>query len=116
MPEKTDRMADATQAQDLPQQFDYDFSIAVEHIESWIDGGIRLLPNITQIYSSILLVKTAHAKRRSQYDVGIGYGDDINEACKVIGTALSGVAGVENDPPEVFLWDLAASWVTIRAR
>ncbi|ABA58320.1 MscS Mechanosensitive ion channel [Nitrosococcus oceani ATCC 19707] len=32
--------------QDLPQQIDYDLSMAVERFDSWVDGAIRLLPNI----------------------------------------------------------------------
>lgn len=32
--------------QDLPQQIDSDLSMAVERFDSWIDGAIRLLPNI----------------------------------------------------------------------
>ncbi|ADJ28190.1 mechanosensitive ion channel family protein [Nitrosococcus watsonii] len=32
--------------QDLPQQIDYDLGMAVERFDSWVDGAIRLLPNI----------------------------------------------------------------------
>lgn len=80
------------------------------------DGQRIVIPN-SEIYTNSVLVKTAHEKRRSQYDVGIGYGDGIEEACEVITKALQGVADVEQEPPPQALpWDLAASWVTIRAR
>ena len=80
------------------------------------DGQNVVMPN-SDIYTNAVLVKTAHAKRRSQYDVGIGYGDDIDTACEVIRTALADIADVERSPaPEAFAWDLAASWVTIRIR
>ncbi|MEO5754709.1 MAG: mechanosensitive ion channel family protein [Chthoniobacterales bacterium] len=80
------------------------------------DGQRIVIPN-SQIYTNAVLVKTAHEKRRSQYDVGIGYGDGIGDACEVVKKAIAGVADVENDPaPEALPWDLAASWVTIRAR
>ena len=80
------------------------------------DGQRLVIPN-SEIYTNSLLVKTAHEKRRSQYDVGIGYGDGIDEACEVIRKALAGVADVEAEPaPEALPWDLAASWVTIRVR
>ncbi len=80
------------------------------------DGQRVVIPN-SEIYTNAVLVKTAHEKRRSQYDVGIGYGDGIGEACTVIKEALAKVPEVENDPaPEALPWDLAASWVTIRAR
>lgn len=80
------------------------------------DGQRIIVPN-SEIYTKAVLVKTAHEKRRSQYDVPIGYGDGIGNACEVIKKALAGVADVESDPaPEALPWDLGASWVTIRAR
>jgi small-conductance mechanosensitive channel len=80
------------------------------------DGQRIVVPN-SHIYSNPVLVKTAYEKRRSQYDVGIGYGDGIEQACDVIRAAVASVAAVESDPPpEALAWDLAASWVTIRAR
>ena len=80
------------------------------------DGQRIVIPN-SEIYTNSVLVKTAHGKRRSQYDVGVGYGDGIEEACEVIQKAVAGIAEVENNPPpEALAWDLSASWVTIRAR
>ncbi len=80
------------------------------------DGQRIVIPN-SDIYTNAVLVKTAHDKRRSDYDVGIGYGDSIDRACEVIRKAVGGIEGVEKDPaPEALTWDLAASWVTIRAR
>ena len=51
------------------------------------DGQRIVVPN-SDIYTNAVLVKTAHEKRRSQYDVGIGYGDGIDEACEVIREAV----------------------------
>lgn len=80
------------------------------------DGQRIVIPN-SDIYTNAVLVKTAYENRRSQYDVGIGYGDNIKEACEVIRHAIANVEGVENEPPpEAFPWELAASWVTIRVR
>ncbi len=80
------------------------------------DGQRIVIPN-SEIYTNAVLVKTAHEKRRSDYDVGIGYGDSIDQACEVIRKAVGAVKGVEQEPaPEALAWDLAASWVTIRAR
>jgi small-conductance mechanosensitive channel len=80
------------------------------------DGQRIVIPN-SAIYTQAVLVKTAHEKRRSEYDVGVGYGDGLEDACAVIRRAVASVAAVEADPPpEALAWDLAASWVTIRAR
>lgn len=94
----------------------------VERIEtratviSTYDGQRAVVPN-SEIYTNALLVKTANALRRSQYDVGIGYADEIDEAVEAIRDAIAGTEGVAADPaPEVLPWDLAASWVTLRAR
>jgi small-conductance mechanosensitive channel len=80
------------------------------------DGQKAVIPN-SDIYTNAFLVKTAYESRRSQYDVGIGYGDDADEACKVIMNVLNSLDGVEKNPaPEAFPWDLSASWVAIRVR
>ncbi len=80
------------------------------------DGQNVVMPN-SNVYTNAVLVKTAHNKRRSQYDVGIGYGDDIDAACQAIRTALADIDEVQAEPAaEAFAWDLAASWTTIRVR
>ncbi len=80
------------------------------------DGQRAVIPN-SEIYTNAVLVKTGESQRRDQYDVGIGYGDDLDEACDVIKKAISSVESVDTShEPQAFVWDLAASWVTIRAR
>lgn len=75
-----------------------------------------IIPN-ADVYSNAVTVNTAHEFRRSQYDVGIGYGDDIHRAREVILEALARTPGIEAEPKsEVLVWDLAASWVTLRVR
>jgi len=98
------------------------FEGTVKHIETratiikTYDGQKAVVPN-SEIYTNAVLVKTGERQRRSQYDIGIGYADDIDEACEIIEKTISGIEGVEADPaPQAFVWDLAASWVTIRAR
>lgn len=60
---------------------------------------------------------TARPTRRSQYDVGIGYGDNIEAARKAILEAIATVSGIEADPkPEVLVWDLGGSSVNLRIR
>ncbi len=98
------------------------FEGTVRHIETratilkTYDGQKVLIPN-SEIYSSAVLVKTAFEQRRSQYDIGIGYGDDVEEACRVIRQVLEEHPDIDSEPaPQALPWDLAASWVTIRAR
>lgn len=80
------------------------------------DGQRIVVPN-SDIYTNAVTVRTAHDQRRSQYDVGIGYGDGIEHARQVLVDAVSTVPEVQQDPkPEALTWDLAASWVTIRVR
>lgn len=80
------------------------------------DGQNAVIPN-SDIYTNAILVKTAHGQRRSQYDVGIGYGDSIEEAQRVMKSAVAGCEGIDEERGvEVLPWDLAASWVTLRVR
>ncbi len=80
------------------------------------DGQRVVIPN-SNVYTNSVIVKTAHEKRRSQYDIGIGYGDGIDEACEVIRKAIGEIREVEQEPaPEALPWELAASTVNIRAR
>jgi len=80
------------------------------------DGRRVVIPN-GEIYTNAVVVNTAMEKRRSQYDVGIGYGDSIVEAKRVMIEAMQATDGVLADPaPEVLTIDLASSSVNLRAR
>ena len=99
-----------------------DFEGTVHRIETratlidTYDGQRVVMPN-SDIYTNAVLVKTAHPSRRSDYEIGIGYSDNIGQACDIIRDTIAGVEGVLADPaPEALPWDLAASWVSIRAR
>ncbi len=63
------------------------------------------------------MVNTAFEKRRLQYDVGIGYGDDIGRAGRLMLEAMSEVDSVLKHPaPEVLVVELARSSVNLRVR
>ncbi|WAJ29554.1 mechanosensitive ion channel family protein [Antarcticirhabdus aurantiaca] len=80
------------------------------------DGRRVIIPN-ADVYSNAVTVNTARPTRRSQYDVGIGYGDDVEAARAAILDAMRSVHGIEADPkPEVLVWDLAGSSVNLRVR
>ena len=99
-----------------------DYEGTVEHIQSratlikTYDGRRVIIPN-SDVYTSPVIVNTAFATRRSQYDVGIGYGDDPAAACDAFVAAVAKVEGVVPEPaPEALPWALADSYVTIRVR
>ena len=99
-----------------------EFTGTVEAIETratfirTYDGRRVIIPN-AQIYSDPVQVITAYHMVRSQYDVGIGYGDDIATAKQIALEAVQGIEGVMDDPaPDVLTWDLAGSSVNLRVR
>ncbi|MEZ5785923.1 MAG: mechanosensitive ion channel family protein [Xanthobacteraceae bacterium] len=78
------------------------------------DGRRVLIPN-SEVYSSAVVINTAFAKRRSEYDLGIGYGDDIRHACAVVLDAITGIDGIARDPaPAVLPWSIDPSQVTLK--
>jgi small conductance mechanosensitive channel len=98
------------------------FEGTVEHIQSratlikTYDGRRVIIPN-SDVYTSPVTVNTAFPTRRSQFDIGIGYGDDPEAACRIFAEAVARIEGVEADPaPEVLPWGLADSCITLRAR
>jgi small-conductance mechanosensitive channel len=80
------------------------------------DGRDVIIPN-SELFVDSVIVNTAHKVRRSQYDVGIGYGDGIDEAKELILAAMTEAKGVLAEPePQAFVVDLADFTVNIRAR
>ena len=80
------------------------------------DGRRVVIPNTT-LFTQSVIVNTAYRSRRSQVDIGIGYGDDIERARQLILEAISGLEGVLPDPPpDALVVEIAASSVNIRAR
>ena len=80
------------------------------------DGRLVIIPN-SMVYASAVVVNTAFSVRRSEYDLGIGYADDIEAARQAILTAIEPLGGIEKSPaPEVLAWDLAASAVILKVR
>ncbi len=85
------------------------------HIRTY-DGRRVVIPN-AELFTNAVLVNTAFDKRRLQYDVGIGYGDDIETAKQLMLEAVQNVDGVLSDPaPDVLVVELAGSSVNIRLR
>ncbi|MEG4234315.1 mechanosensitive ion channel family protein [Microcoleus sp. Pol11C3] len=98
------------------------FEGTVENIETrattirTYDGRRIVIPN-AELFTNAVTVNTAFDKRRTEYDVGIGYGDDIDRAKQLMLEALYSVNEVLKDPaPDVLVVELAESTVNIRVR
>lgn len=99
-----------------------DFEGTVENIETrattirTYDGRRIVIPN-SELFTNSVTVNTAYESRRMEYDVGIGYGDDVDEAKRLMLEAIHSVDEVLRDPaPDVLVLELAESSVNIRAR
>ncbi len=99
-----------------------EFEGTVEHIETrattirTYDGRRVVIPN-AELFTNSVMVNTAYDRRRLQYDIGIGYGDDIARAKNIILETLNSRPEVLEDPqPEALVVDLADSTINIRAR
>ncbi|MGY2132579.1 mechanosensitive ion channel family protein [Hymenobacter sp. HD11105] len=99
-----------------------DFEGTVESIQmrattiKTYDGRRVVIPN-AELFTNAVTVNTAYDQRRLQYDVGIGYGDDIAKARQLMLEAVSEVEGVLHVPaPEALVMELAESSVNIRVR
>lgn len=80
------------------------------------DGRRIVIPN-SELFTNSVTVNTAFENRRLEYDIGIGYGDDIDEAQRLILEAVYGTDGVLETPaPDAIVVELAGSSVNIRAR
>lgn len=80
------------------------------------DGRRAIIPN-GELYTNSVLVNTAFPQRRWQYDIGIGYGDDIERARAIILDALRQAEDVSPDPTaDVIVVELADFTVNLRAR
>lgn len=80
------------------------------------DGRRVVIPN-GKLYTQAVVVNTAYDLRRSQYDFGIDYDDDVQLAHDLLEETLREVDGIVDDPePQVFVWELGGSSVNLRAR
>ncbi len=80
------------------------------------DNRRIVIPN-SQLFTNPVTVNTAFDTRRVEYDVGIGYGDDLARAKKLILEAVRSIEGVLSKPgPEALVYEFAASSVNLRVR
>lgn len=80
------------------------------------DGRRIVIPN-ANLFTNPVMVNTAFAIRRVEYEIGIGVSDDIDQAKRLILEAIQGLEDVLTEPPpSALVVDLAASAVRIRVR
>ena len=80
------------------------------------DGQQVVIPN-SDIYTRAVTVRTAFDKRCSEYDLAIGYGDDVERTRAVIVAVLRTLDEVERDPmPDAVPWTLDGSCINLRVR
>ena len=98
------------------------FEGTVERIETratlirTYDGRRVVIPN-ADVYTNPVTVNTAFPTRRSEYDLGIGYGDDWEAALRLAAEAAASVEGVLGDPPaEALAWELGDFAKVVRIR
>ena len=99
-----------------------EFEGTVENVETrattikTYDGRRVVIPN-ANLFTESVIVNTAFPVRRTEYRVGIGYGDDIAEAMRLMLEVIRRVDGVLEDPaPDVLVAELGDFSVNIRAR
>jgi small conductance mechanosensitive channel len=80
------------------------------------DGQRVLVPN-SNLYTRGITVRTYYPVRRSELDIGISHGDDVEHAVSVLLAAARCVEGVKADPaPDCMPWAFGDSTVVIRLR
>ncbi|MEJ7687288.1 MAG: mechanosensitive ion channel family protein [Variovorax sp.] len=80
------------------------------------DGRRVVIPNAS-LFTNPVTVNTALPTRRLEYDVGIGYGDDIAKAKKVMLGVLAALPEAMDEPaPEALVVRLGESSIDIRLR
>lgn len=80
------------------------------------DGELVILPNMN-VFSTAIVNSTDMPYQRRIVTIGVGYGEDLEEASRVFLQAIQSVEGVVSDPAPTVLADtLADSAVTMVAR
>ncbi|NJK66137.1 MAG: mechanosensitive ion channel family protein [Richelia sp. CSU_2_1] len=80
------------------------------------DGRRIVIPN-AELFTNSVTVNTAFENRRLEYDIGIGYGDNLDRAKQLMLEAMQGVDDVLKNPaPDVLVMELAESSINIRVR
>lgn len=92
-----------------------DIQMRATYIKTY-DGRRIVIPN-SNLFTNSVTVNTANEKRRLEYDFGIGYGDDIAQAKRILLKTVREIPGVLDEPaPDAIVVALADSSINIRLR
>ena len=108
---------------DVPQRIDADFGSLVERVDSWIDGAIRLIPNIVMallvfalIYALALLARRTIRRQLSHHqrdNLGDVLGDFVKWAIVLLGFLLAATIVLPSLKPGDLVAGLGVSSVAI---
>ena len=80
------------------------------------DGRRVVIPN-AELFTNSVLVNTAFEQRRVEYDIGIGYGDNIETAKQILLDVMDQDETANKSPaPQVLVVELGGEAVMLRAR
>ena len=109
--------------QDVPQQIDLDFGVALERVDAWVDGAIRLLPNLVVaavllliFYGVGLLVRRLIIRqmhRRERDNLGDVLGGFVKWLIFMLGFLLAATIVLPNLKPSDLIAGLGVSSVAI---
>ena len=92
-----------------------DIQLRATYLKTY-DNRRAVIPN-SDLFTDSVLVNTAFNKRRSQYDVGIGYGDNIEVAQELCLQIMRETEGVLDSPaPDTIMTEMGDSAVVFRVR
>lgn len=81
-----------------------------------VSGEEIVTPNAI-LFKNPVTVRTANEARRTTFEAGIGYDEDIDQAREVIREALKGCDEVRSEPaPQIYCWSHDSSAVTFNVR
>lgn len=90
-----------------------DINVRATKIKTY-DGERVVIPN-SDLYLNAVLVRTAFPHRRTKITIGIGYGEDVEKARRVMMNVLKSTEGVLDEPaPAVDVIELDDSAVNMR--
>lgn len=90
-----------------------DINVRATKIKTY-DGERVVIPN-SDLYLNAVLVRTAFPHRRTKITIGVGYGEDVEKARRVMMNVLKSTEGVLEEPaPAVDVVELADSSVNMK--